>query len=404
MLIIKPSLKIIKCLTVAYLLVILTGCYNSKKTVSSSLNRNNTEQRLIRNLTAGENHRYEIQVNADEFLHIKIKQHGIDVIAKVTTGDSLFAEQFDSPTGELNEEDIYLLRRENKKYQIEIYTAQKYADPGNYSINIMRLTKASEYDKKWMAALNATQKADKMRTKLETRQQSIQQYQSAMEAWMHLKDTLQYACAMRSMGFVQIRLRNYDNAVETFTQLLPIWKQLNHARAEGFTLLIIGRVYDLQKKYKKSLEYNLNSLPYWIETKDTDQESFTLMNIGNLHSYLGDKQKTDESFAQAFKKNEQSERPSIKAVILRDYANSLMRLGDDEKAIQLYEQSIKQWQATVNKPEEARTTVILGDYYSKKGNQKEAVRNYQHALTIWQKMDDQTEIKMIQEALGKLEK
>ena len=33
MLIIKPLLKIIKCLTGAYLLVILSACYNSKKTI-----------------------------------------------------------------------------------------------------------------------------------------------------------------------------------------------------------------------------------------------------------------------------------------------------------------------------------------------------------------------------------
>ena len=402
--IIKPSIKILKCFSLVYCLFTMAGCYNSKKTVSSSLNKNNKEQRLMRNLTAGEQHLYSIQLNADEFLHIKIKQQGIDVIAKVTTVDSLFAEQFDSPTGELNDEDIYLLSSGKRKYQIKIYTAQKYADPGSYSMSVERLTKASEYDKKWMAALVATQKADRMRTKAETRQQSIQQYELAMEAWMNLKDTFQYACAMRSMGFVHIRLRNYDKAVETFIQLLPLWKQLDDIRAEGFTYLIIGRIYDLQKDYKKSLEYNVQSLPGWAKVNDTDQESFIHMNIGNLYSYLGDKDNTIASFETALKKNELSERPSIKAVILRDYANSLLRLGNVEKAIQYYDQSLKQWQATINTPEEARTAVLLADLYSKKGIKEEAVRYYRHALAIWQKLNEQNEIKNIQEALSKLEK
>ncbi len=383
---------------------IITGCYNLKKTTSPSENKINTEERLKRNLKAGESHNYSIELNAEELLHIKITQQGIDVIAKVTTADGQFAEQFDSPNGELDAEDIYLYSDVNKKYTIEIYTAQKYADPGDYVLKVVRSGKASEADKKWMAALSATQKADKMRAKAETRQQSIQQYQSAMALWLALQDTLQYARAMRSMGFVNIRVKNYEKAVDVFTQLLPIWKQLGDTRAGGFALLIIGRVYDLQKQYQKSLEYNLISLPYWIETKDSDQESFTLMNIGNLYSYLGDKQKTDESFEQSLKKNETSERPSIKAVILRDYGNSLMRLGNEEKAVQLYEQSIKQWQATVNKPEEARTAVLLAEHFSKKANQKEAVRYYQHALTIWQKIGEQAEIKIIQEALDKLEK
>lgn len=388
----------------ALLLVSKTGCAPSKKTANISAIKINSNTVLRRKLKAGENHLYNIQLNAGEILHITAEQYGIDLMAKVSADDGQFAEQFDSPNGELNEENIYLLTEVNKKYTIEIYPAQKYADPGKYILKVVRAGKALEADKKWMAALVATQKADKMRTKAETRQQSIQQYESAMAEWMKLEDTLQYARAMRSMGFVGIRLRNYDKALETFTQLLPIWNQIEDVRAEGFTLLIIGRVYDLQKEYKKSLEYNINSLPYWIKTKDSDQESFTLMNIGNLYSYLDDKQKTVESFDQSLKKNKASERPSIKAVILRDYANSLMRLGDEVKAIQLYEQSIKQWQATVNQPEEARTAVKLADYFSKKANQQEAVRYYQHALAIWQKKDEQAEIKIIQQALSKLKK
>ena len=402
--IIHPPVNILKWFSIACCLCFMAGCYNSKKIISSPESKINTAERLKRNLKAGENHRYSIQLNAGEFLHIKIVQEGIDVIAKVTTADGQYAEQFDSPTGELNDEDIYLLSDENRKYQIEIYPAQKYADPGEYVIRTVRSDNASETDKKWMTALAATQKADKMRSKAETRQQSILQYESAMKEWLALKDTMQYARTMRSMGFVYIRLRNYDKAVEIFSQLIPIWKQLNDTRAEGFTYLIIGRVYDLQKDYKKSLEYNQQSMPPWAKVKDTDQESFTLMNIGNLHSYSGDKQKTDESFEQALKKNEQSERPSIKPVILRDYANSLMRLGEEAKAIQMYEQSLKQWQATVNQPEEARTTVLLADYFSKKERKEEAIRYYQHALTIWQKMDEQAEIKIIQEALDKIGK
>ncbi len=386
------------------LLVSGLGCSSVKKAGNISVNKNNAEINLKRKLKAGENHLYSIQLNAGDFLHIKAKQYGIDLIAKVTTADGQFAEQFDSPTGELNDEDIYLLSAENRKYQIEIYPAQKFADPGDYDLSVVRSGKASEADKNWMAALAATQKGDKMRGKAETRQQCIQQYESAMAAWVTLKDTLQYARAMRSMGFVHIRLRNYDKAVETFTQLLPLWKQLDDTRAEGFTYLIISRVYDLRKDYKKSLEYNQQSLPGWSKVNDNDQESFIHMNIGSLYSYLGDRDNTISSFEMALKKNELSERPSIKAVILRDFANSLMRLGEEEKAIQYYEQSLKQWQATVNTPEEARTAILIADYYSKKGIKEEAVRYYRDALAIWQKLNEQTEIKNMQEALGKLEK
>ncbi len=376
------------------------GCSSVHKTEYAS----STEIDLKRKLKAAENHLYTIHLNAGEFLHIRVMQYGIDVIATVQSADKQFAEQFDSPTGELDAEDIYLLSNNSENYEIEIYPAQKYADPGDYVIKIIHLKRASESDKKWMAAFASNQKADKLRANPETRQQSIEQYKLAMAEWKALHDTLQYASAMRSLGFVYIRQKNYEEAIRIFNQLLSVWKQLSDMRSEGFTYLIIGRIYDLQKDFKTSLEYNLSSLDYWIKVKDVDQETFTLMNIGNLYAHLSDKQKAIEYFEQALKKNEQSERPSVKAVVLRDYAAAMLSVGDSQKAIALYEQSIKQWQATVNTPEEARTDVLLAAHFAENGNKQQAIHYYNHAFDIWKKMDEQNEMKTIQSALDKLEK
>ncbi|MEJ7823431.1 MAG: tetratricopeptide repeat protein [Chitinophagaceae bacterium] len=357
-----------------------------------------------RKLTAGENHLYTVHLNPEEFLHIRIIQNGIDVIAKVSSEDKQYAEQFDSPTGELGPEDIYLLSSGSKNYTIEIFPAQKFADPGEYAIKTIRQERASEKDKNLIAALSSTQKADKVRSKTETRLQSIDQYKSAAAKWKAMNDMAQYANTMRSLGFVYIRQKNYEEAINTFKSLLPVWNQVGDVRSEGFTHLIIGRIYDLQKDYKTSLDYNLSSLESWRKVNDFDQETFVLMNIGNLYGHLSDRQKAIDYFELALKKNEQSERSSIKAVVLRDYANAMLALGDSLKAITLYERSIKQWQSTANKPEEARTAIQLAAYYEAKGNKEKAIYNYRNALEIWLKLNDQKEIKIIQSAIDKLEK
>ena len=385
-------------------LINFTGCSSVNKSAAISKKEITAAAQLKIKMKAGETHHYSIYMDAGEFAHIKAVQYGIDIIAKVSSANGEYAETFDSPSGELDAENIYLLSNSAIKYEIEIYPAQKYADSGEYSVNIIRKEKASEADKKWMAALVATQKADKLRAKADTRLQSIQQYELAAAEWMALKDTVQYAKAQRSMGFIYIRSKNYEKAIDVFSQLLPVWKQLDDARAEIFTYLIIGRVYDIQKNYQKSLEYNLNSLPLSAKINDTDQESFTLMNIGGLYGHLTDKEKAINSFEQSLKKNEQSERPSIKAVILRDYATAMLSLGENEKAVLLYEQSLKQWQATVNILEEARTAVLLAAYYEKKENKQQAIQYYNHALALWNKSDEKNEIKIIQAALDKLEK
>jgi tetratricopeptide (TPR) repeat protein len=375
-----------------------------KKAENISGNRSDNELMLQRILKAGEAHRYIIAVDAGEFVHIKAKQNGIDVIAKVSDITNKWEGVYDTPTGELGSEDIYLLSNAKSKYEIEIYPAQKFADPGTYNIEIFQKRKASIADKKWMTALTATQNADKLRSKNETRQQSIEQYKTALSLWNELKDNVQYASAMRSLGFVYIREKNYEKSLETFKQLISRWKQIGDVRSEGFTHLIIGRIYDLQKNFTKSLEYNLSSLQYWKTAKDTDQETFVLMNIGNLYAALNDKQKAIDFFEQALKLNEQSKRPSVKAVVLRDYATAMLSVGEFEKAILLYDQSISQWQITVNKPEEARTAVMLAAYFAEKNNKQKATHFYQHAQEIWKTLDEQNEMNKIQSALDKLTK
>lgn len=400
----KPFLFSLPVFCLAVMIAIQLGCGTAGKTSAGKLSSPIIPALQIE-LKAGQTHRYSLYLKSGELAQIKVEQHNIDIMAKVSSMGGEYSEIFDSPTGEFGGEDIYLEAGDTgRKYEIEIYPAQKYADPGEYSISIIRLGKETEADKKWMAVLVSTQKANKLRAKNETRMQSIQQFESAAAEWMALNDTLQYAKAMRSLAFVHIRLRNYDKAINILTQLLPLWNQLDDTRSAVFTYLIIGRVYDIQKDYQKSLEYNLNSLPLSAKVNDTDQESFTLMNIGGLYAHLSDKQQSINSFEQALKKNEQSERPSIKAVILRDYATAMLAFGENEKAVQFFEQSLKQWQTTANLPEEARTAVLLAAYFSEKGNKQHAIQYYDHALAIWKKLDEQNDIKTVQAALDKLGK
>ena len=400
----KSKKNYIKYLCTVIFLLLIIGCNSSNKSTNISENNNVTKSKKVRTLKAGEIHHYNISLAAGEFAHIKVNQSGIDVLAKVSAINGESENVFDSPTGELGAEDIYLLSNSGGKYNIEIYPAQKYADPGEYDIKIIRLGKASDVDRKWMAAFAATQNADKLRAKSETRKQSIQQYESALSLWKQLKDDQQYAMTLRSLGFVYIREKNYEKAEDVFNQLLVLWNKLGDIRSEGFTYLIIGRIYDLQKNYSKSLGYNLNSIDSWEKAKDKDQESFVLMNIGNLYAHLNDKKNAIDYFEQALKKNEQSIRPSIKAVILRDYATAMLSFGEKQKAMLLYEQSVDQWKHTANQPEEARTEIMLASFYLDNNDKGKAKDYYQEALEIWRKLDDQKEIKNITKILDSLEK
>ena len=402
--IIRFSNLFLKGFFVVAVYFIFSGCTGEKKIVANtSISTLNADIRIKRIMKAGETHLYNIYLKAGEFFHAQVNQYDIDVVVKVAATNGQPEQVFDMPTGELDAENIYLHSESDWKYDIEISTAQKYPDPGEYDINIVRLGKATDDDKKWMNALAATQKADRMRDP-ETRAQSIAQYETALTLWKELKDDLQYAKALRSLGFVNAREKNYDKASQIFNQLIPKWKQLGETRSEGYSFLVLGWINNTQKDYKKSLENNLKSIDYWVRTKDIDQESFTLMNIGTLYAKLDEKQKAIDYFEQALKKSGHSKRPSVKALILREYAYAILPKGENEKAVELYKQSLKQWLLTINSPEEARTAVLLATHFAEKNDKQQAIQYYEQVLAIWQKLGEQKEIDAVRASLDKVKK
>lgn len=382
---------------IVLLIVFCFGCSATK-----SISKNNLLPDLKRQMVSGENHVHHLHLNANEFTHIQVQQEGIDVIAKVSSDDKLFSEKFDMPNGELDAEDIYLLADRPTNYKIELIPAQKYADPGNYLISIARYNKATEFDKIWMKSISQTQKADNLRSKTELAGQCLEEYKIAANAWKNLGDTLQYARVMRSLGFVYIRQKNYEEALLIFNQLLPTWNQLKDTRSEGFTYLIIGRIYTFQNNLNEAVQYNINSLPFWKKANDSDQESFTLMNIGNLYSRMNQPAKAFNYFDEALKINEQSSRPSVKAVILRDYANAMALAGKSQLAIGFYKQSYIQWQATTNRPEEARTAIKLATVLVETKNNNDALYYYNQAYKIWEKLGDQQEMDAVSILIKKM--
>jgi tetratricopeptide (TPR) repeat protein len=385
-----------------FILVLLSGCNSENKTNNLFNDSHAGWTGVSTMIKAGEKQVDSINLLAGNMIHLQVVQNGIDIIVKVISADGVYNETFDSPTGEMGAEDIYLYSNKDMKYKLEISPAHKDADPGNYFIRVMKSGKASDKDKQWFAALTITQNADKFRAKKETRLKSIPEYIIAIEAWKNLNDSLQYANSMRSLGFVYLNLKIFDSALSIFTELLPTWKKLGDVRSEGFTYLIIGRIYGMQKNYTKSLEYNINALPIWAKTKDTDQEAAIFMNIGNLYAHLGEKQKSISFFEQALKKAELSKQPSIQPTILREYAISMGELKEEQKALVLFEQSKLQWQQMGDKPQEKITLIKMAEYFAGKNNRPMAIKYYSQAIELSKKANDTTGIQSLQSVVDSL--
>jgi CubicO group peptidase (beta-lactamase class C family) len=96
-------------------------------------------QTLSSDIAPGERHRYQVNLDKDQFAFFKVMQKGVDLMITTydTNGNRL--EDFDSPNGKNGPELITLISGEKGKYIIEIYPFDEKEPKGTYELNIEKI-------------------------------------------------------------------------------------------------------------------------------------------------------------------------------------------------------------------------------------------------------------------------
>jgi CubicO group peptidase (beta-lactamase class C family) len=113
-------------------LIIQTG-FLMAQTHKGGLEKGKTVQKEI---APGENHRYDIQLEKDQFVLLKVIQQGVDL--KVSTYDvsGERIEEFDSPNGKNGPELVTIKTEKKGTYALEIYPFDEKEPEGKYELSI----------------------------------------------------------------------------------------------------------------------------------------------------------------------------------------------------------------------------------------------------------------------------
>ncbi len=346
-------------------------------------------------------HFYSLSLEKGQYAHLKVEQYDADMIAVVTGPCVDSMEYFDSPSGMRGTEHIYLEAPEACTYKIELHTVSKYAQVGKYTIEVMTLRPATAADKNWLAAYQTVKKADRLRSKKETRAESIPQYERAIEQWKALGETEQQAWAIRAMGFAVRGLGEDDKALEIFQRALPLWIQAGDRRSEAFTYLIVASTHKKYKRFQQALDWNFKALEVWRKEDDIYEITATLSNISSLYMMDGQQDISLKYYRKTLKSAEKSRSDALRARMFREAGNAWLTFGDKNKVVDYYEKSLKYRRKTTNLPEEGRSLLLLGDQLLDLGRKKEATHYYQQALAIWKQLGEKKEVEAVEAKLVK---
>jgi CHAT domain-containing protein/Tfp pilus assembly protein PilF len=103
-------------------------------------------KQVRRELADGQEHTYQIRLNADQFLKAVVEQEGIDVVVEVSGPDGKQISEFDSEARLQGPEEVSLAAESAGDYRLIVRPTHKKVTAGGYEIRVDELREAVEND------------------------------------------------------------------------------------------------------------------------------------------------------------------------------------------------------------------------------------------------------------------
>ncbi len=316
------------------------SCFSNQKTDPNQLVEGNPVTRSIIN---DEIHSYTVELEKGQFLGLAIEQRDVDVITKVFAPNEELVGEFDTPTSGRGIESIRIGTETAGEYRVDIYTLSERAEPGEYKLEIAAFRSLTDRDQKVLAAVKLHQEADILRSKPETRRESIPVYEKALQIWRELGETSDEGNTLRAMGFAYQRMDELEKAKEHFGKALEIWEKIGDSRSAAFTHIILGVISKKQNDLETGLKEDLNAQPLWEKADDMPEYTQNLVRIGNDYIKLQNNTEALAYFEKALENSRRLKRKSIQAYVLSECGNAQATVGNKNEALNFYRQSRELW-------------------------------------------------------------
>jgi CHAT domain-containing protein/Tfp pilus assembly protein PilF len=391
---------------------------------------------IKRDLAAGQQHIYQINLGADQFLKAIVEQEGIDVVVRLASPDGKQITEFDSESRQRGHESVTRVAEAAGKYRLTVQPRQKAAATGGYVIRIEELRAATDDDRalqearklldeslklhragKYSEALPPVERALEIRQRVLGPEHPYVAQSLNNLAHIHV-DKGAYARAeplfIRALGIREKALGpEHPDVAQTLNILASLYlNQGAYAKAEPLFrrvlsirekalgpehFLVAGSLNNLGVLYRNIGDYARaeplfqRAVSVWEKALGPEQPevALALNNLARLYDYKGDYLRAEPLFQRALTIREKalgSDHPAV-AVSLDYLANLYSDRGDYAKAEPLLQRALSIWEkaAAPEHPEVANSSNSLASVYLMIGDYAKAEPLLQRALSIWEK-------------------
>jgi CHAT domain-containing protein len=392
----------VRCVAVAWLLLLSAAVNAANSHSTSEVSRLRPQgqasayslvvgQSVMREMTGGEQHTYQVSLSAGQYARIRVEQKGIDVVLALLGADGRQLLEVDNNlSGTRGMEIVSLVAEVSGAYLFNVRSLQKDASAGRYEVRIEDLRAVTEADRTRIAAERSYFAGAHLQGErtAESRRKAIEQYAAALRLMRAAGDQRGEAMTLTNIGTVYNLLAEQQKALEYLDQALTVWRAIGDRHLEAITLLINARVNYALGEPKKSLESCILALPVMRAVGDQSGEAGTFTMIGTAYRLLGEPQQALDHFGQALALWRAVGDRRNEATVLNNMGTVYNLLGEPQKAFHYFQQVLPLARAIGDRRVEAITLGNMGNVYNLLDDPEKALGHLDQALALAREISD----------------
>ncbi|MFL6259301.1 MAG: CHAT domain-containing protein [Thermoanaerobaculia bacterium] len=345
---------------------------------------------LERELKGGETHVYPVDLQAGQFLRVRVQEEGIDVIVRLVDPKGIEVAGFD---GLIGDEDLAAVISASGRYTVEIHSPHPKATPGRYRLRVEGPRPAGAQDEIRAEAVKAAWEACQENGKdAEALRRGVRSYERALPLWRQLGETQREAETLFLLGLFRSPLPEAsEQAAENFRASAALWGKLTSREAsvwQARSLNSAGKLLKAQGRPDEARKCFLEALAIAESVSDARNQAASLNNIGLLDVDQGELQSGISLLLRSLEKAREARDLSLQVSDLNNLAFAYERVQEPQKALQFYQQALQLAQAQGNRSLEAAALNNVGETYLGLGDWETASRYFHQVLPLIHSLGD----------------
>ena len=349
------------------------------------------ESPIERELKGGEGDRYEIALQAGQYVHLVADQRGIDVTLRLKAPDGTTILEVDSPTGNTGPEQVFAIPEVSGTFRAEVFSSDGTAPVGRYEVKLEMPRAATDTDRKHVQAFKLFAEGDLLiqQNATSATRQALPKFEAALALWRELAKQEWVAESLFRIGWAQDDLSEKDKALAALGEALPLLQALGKRVEEGRVLTRSGSI-ELQKgRAPEAIDLQLKALAIFREIGKVGLESSTLNNLGAAYDVAGEAQKGLDAYRLALDRAKAAgDRPEQEASALRGIGEVLINQGKLEPAMDSLRQALAAFRKMDSASNTAHILSRMAGISQRLSQLDDALSQLQEALEIQQRIDD----------------